>query len=175
MHFFTSSQCFWMALTLQNLKLVGNLEFSRFQWHTNTYINVGQKLNKNAQYIFYLHIFISWKKGGQSIKYIFHLQWNAVLTQIMLCLAEAVLRNNRFFGVNPYWISTRKVKKNCEALFRFEQYLKILQLYHENSRFPPSLKFWSAIQKHWEEVTKCILECGAYANNAMSSRSSFTK
>ena len=26
--FFTSSQCFWMALTLQNLKLGGNLEFS---------------------------------------------------------------------------------------------------------------------------------------------------
>ena len=24
-----------------------------------------------------------------------HLQWNAVLTQIMLCLAEAVLRNSR--------------------------------------------------------------------------------
>jgi hypothetical protein len=24
---------------------------------------VGQKLKKNAQYIFYLHIFISWKKG----------------------------------------------------------------------------------------------------------------
>ena len=31
-----------------------------------------------------------------------HLQWNAVLTQIMLCLAEAVLRNSRFFCVNPY-------------------------------------------------------------------------
>jgi hypothetical protein len=30
-----------------------------------------------------------------------HLQWNAVLTQIMLCLAEAVLRNRRFFCVNP--------------------------------------------------------------------------
>ena len=28
MHVFTSSQCFWMALTLQNLKLDGNLEFS---------------------------------------------------------------------------------------------------------------------------------------------------
>ena len=28
MHFFSSSQCFWMALTLQNLKLGGNLEFS---------------------------------------------------------------------------------------------------------------------------------------------------
>jgi hypothetical protein len=26
-----------------------------------------------------------------------HLQWNAVLTQIMLCLAEVVLRNSRFF------------------------------------------------------------------------------
>jgi hypothetical protein len=25
-----------------------------------------------------------------------HLQWNAVLTQIMLCLAEAVLRNSRY-------------------------------------------------------------------------------
>jgi hypothetical protein len=35
----------------------------------------------------------------------------------------------------------------------------ILQLYHENSRFPPSFKFWSVstIQKHWEEVKKCIL------------------
>jgi hypothetical protein len=31
-----------------------------------------------------------------------HLQWNAVLTQIMLCLAEAILRNSRFFCVNPY-------------------------------------------------------------------------
>ena len=31
-----------------------------------------------------------------------HLQWNAVLTQIMLCLAETVLRNSRFFWVNPY-------------------------------------------------------------------------
>ena len=46
-----------------------------------------------------------------------HLQWNAVLTQIMLCLTEAVLRNSRFFCVNPYWISTRKVKKTWEALF----------------------------------------------------------
>ena len=25
---------------------------------------MGQKLKKNAHYIFYLHIFISWKKGG---------------------------------------------------------------------------------------------------------------
>ena len=29
---------------------------------SNTY--VGQKLKKNAHYIFYLHIFISWKKKG---------------------------------------------------------------------------------------------------------------
>jgi hypothetical protein len=46
-----------------------------------------------------------------------------------------------------------------QTMHRFEQYLKILHLYHENSRFPPSFKFWSvsAIQKHWEEVKKCIL------------------
>ena len=32
-------------------------------------INVGQKLKKNAHYIFYLHIFISWKKkrGGGAV------------------------------------------------------------------------------------------------------------
>ena len=34
----------------------------RFQWHINTYVE--QKLKKNAHYIFYLHIFISWKKKG---------------------------------------------------------------------------------------------------------------
>ena len=46
-------------------------------------------------------------------------------------------------------------------LHRFEQYPKILQLYHQHSKFPPSFKFWSvsAIQKHWEEVKKCILHC----------------
>jgi hypothetical protein len=27
-----------------------------------------------------------------------------------------------------------------QTMHRFEQYLKILQLYHENSRFPPSFK-----------------------------------
>jgi hypothetical protein len=46
-----------------------------------------------------------------------------------------------------------------QTMHRFEQDLKILQLYHENSRFPPSFKFWSVstIQKHREEVKKCIL------------------
>jgi ABC-type multidrug transport system ATPase subunit len=28
-----------------------------------------------------------------------------------------------------------------QTMHRFEQYLKILQLYNENSRFPPSFKF----------------------------------
>jgi hypothetical protein len=28
-----------------------------------------------------------------------------------------------------------------QTMHRFEQCLKILQLYHENSRFPPSFKF----------------------------------
>jgi hypothetical protein len=58
-----------------------------------------------------------------------HLQWNAVLTQIMLCLAEAVLRNSRLFCVNPYWISTRKVKSNIveESFFdkNFPDKLKV--------------------------------------------------
>ena len=31
---------------------------------------MGQKLKKNAHYIFYLHIFISWKKGGGSALHI---------------------------------------------------------------------------------------------------------
>jgi hypothetical protein len=37
-----------------------------------------------------------------------------------------------------------------QTMHRFEQYLKISQLYHENSRFPPSFKFLSVstIQKH---------------------------
>ena len=41
-------------------------------------------------------------------------------------------------------------------MHRFEQYLKILQLYHENSRFSPSFKFWSvsAIQKHLRRSEK---------------------
>jgi hypothetical protein len=36
-----------------------------------------------------------------------------------------------------------------QTMHRFEQYIKMLQLCHENSRFPPSFKFWSvsAIQK----------------------------
>jgi hypothetical protein len=46
-----------------------------------------------------------------------------------------------------------------QTMHRFEQYLKMLQLYRENSRFPTSFKFWSvsSIQKHWEKVKKCIL------------------
>jgi hypothetical protein len=32
-------------------------------------------------------------------------------------------------------------------MLRFEQYLKILQLYHENSRFPPSFKFSKALRR----------------------------
>jgi hypothetical protein len=38
---------------------------TRIYFFTNNY--VGQKLKKNAQYIFYLHIFISWKKGGGAV------------------------------------------------------------------------------------------------------------
>jgi hypothetical protein len=56
------------------------------------------------------------------------------------------------------WVGQFSGIKN-QTMHRFEQYLKILQLYYANSRFPPSFKFWSVstIQKHWEKVKKCIL------------------
>jgi hypothetical protein len=65
--------------------------------------------------------------------------------------SRSILRNSRFLH-EPFWTSTGKVKQLVKPS-------KILQLFHENSRFPPSFKFWSvsAIQKHWEEVKKCIL------------------
>jgi hypothetical protein len=47
---------------IQDENKLNNIYTKRFQWHANTY--VGQKLKKNAHYIFYLHIFISWKKKG---------------------------------------------------------------------------------------------------------------
>ena len=91
-----------------------------------------------------------------------------------------IARNDRWFahlhiqngGLKRIWILTDSWTGNFllawagqfsgiknQTIHRFQQYLKILQLYHENSRFPPSFKFWSvsAIQKHWEEVKKCIL------------------
>jgi hypothetical protein len=91
-----------------------------------------------------------------------------------------IARNDRWFaylhiqngGSKIIWILTYSWKGNFllawagqiagienQTMHRFEQYLKILQLYHENSRFPPSFKFWSVstIQKHWEDVKKCIL------------------
>ena len=53
---------------------------------------------------------------------------NAVLTQIMLCLAEAVLRNGRYFCMNPYWISTRKV---WSPLLNYRGNLYLIQAYHQ--------------------------------------------
>jgi hypothetical protein len=96
----------------------------RFQWNTNTY--VGQKLKKIAQYIFYLHIFISWKKKreGGSALHIFSIFYTH--HQILLLL---FCRNKKNTLVEPFF--------NC--LFTF------------------------------------TMECGADSNNAMSSRSSFTK
>ena len=40
------------------------------------------------------YILVSYAHSNTSL----HLQWNVVLTQIMLCLAEAVLQNSRFFA-----------------------------------------------------------------------------
>ena len=86
-----------------------------------------------------------------------------------------IARNDRWFahlhiqngGSKRIWILTYSWTGNFllpragqfsgiknQTMHRFEQYLKILQLFHENSRFPPSFKFWSvsAIQKHWEKM-----------------------
>ena len=68
-----------------------------------------------------------------------HLQWNSVLTQIMLCLAEAVLRNGRFFFcVNP---STRKVNKTCEALLTFNFSAKYLSKKESSTMLPQLTEF----------------------------------
>jgi hypothetical protein len=73
-----------------------------------------------------------------------------------------IARNDRWFahlhiqngGSKRIWILTYSWTGNFllawagqfagiknQTMHRFEQYLKILQLYHENSRFPPSFKF----------------------------------
>jgi hypothetical protein len=96
-----------------------------------------------------------------------------VLTQIMLCLAEAVLRNSKYFCMNPYWISTRKVK---QKLWRFNNiYTKRFQ-WHSNTYVGQKLKknahyiFYLHIFISWKKKGG-----GGSALNAMSSRSSFTK
>ena len=99
---------------------------------------------------------------------------------IKLMILSYIARNDRWFaylhiqngGSKIIWILTYSWTGNFllawagqiagienQTMHRFEQYLKISQLCHENSRFPPSFKFWSVstIQKHWEEVKKCIL------------------
>jgi hypothetical protein len=50
-----------------------------------------------------------------------HLQWNAVRTQIMLCLAEAVLRNSRLFHTNTY--VAQKLKKNAQYIVHLGSYI----------------------------------------------------
>ena len=89
---------------------------------------------RNDRWFAYLHI----QNGGSKIIWILTYSWTG---NFLLAWAGLIA------GIEN------------QTMHRFEQYLKILQLYHENSRFPPSFKFWSVstIQKHWEEVKKCIL------------------
>ena len=89
---------------------------------------------RNDRWFAYLHI----QNGGSKIIWILTYSWTG---NFLLAWAGQIA------GIEN------------QTMHRFEQYLKILQLYHENSRFPPSFKFWSVstIQKHWEEVKKCIL------------------
>jgi hypothetical protein len=114
-------------------------------------------------------------------KFLSYGSWESGTNNFGTCVF-LIARNNRWFdylhiqngGSKIIWILTYSWTGNFllawagkisgienQTMHRFEQYLKILQLYHENSRFPPSFKFWSVstIQKHWEEVKKCILHC----------------
>jgi hypothetical protein len=61
---------------------------------------------------------------------------NSRFPPIMLCLAEAVLRNSRYFCMNPYWISTRKVKNNLwSPLLNYRGNLMKTQGSHPVSNF----------------------------------------
>jgi hypothetical protein len=64
-----------------------------------------QTMHRFEQYLKILQLYHENSRFPPSFKF-----WS-VSTIIMLCLAEADLRNSRFFCMNPYWISTRKVKK----------------------------------------------------------------
>ena len=100
----------------------------------NDKVGILKHIARNDRWFAYLHI----QNGGSKIIWILTYSWTG---NFLLAWA------GQFSGI-----------KN-QTMHWFEQYLKILQLYHENSRFPPSFKFWSVstIQKHWEEVKKCIL------------------
>ena len=112
-----------------------NSRGTRGTFHVSTFnIFMFFIIARNDRWFAYLHI----QNGGSKIIWILTYSWTG---NFLLAWA------GQFAGI-----------KN-QTMHRFEQYLKILQLYHENSRFPPSFKFWSVstIQKHWEEVKKCIL------------------
>jgi len=118
-----------LLLDLQTNKCIALPIFSQF-----TSIIYALIIARNDRWFAHLHI----QNGGSKRIWILTYSWTG---NFLLAWA------GQFAGI-----------KN-QTMHRFEQYLKILQLYHENSRFPPSFKFWSVstIQKHWEEVKKCIL------------------
>ena len=51
-----------------------------------------------------------------------------------------VLPNNLDTETKTSDCTSKEIDVESIKMHRFEQYLKILQLYHENSRFPPSFK-----------------------------------
>jgi hypothetical protein len=105
-----------------------------------------------------------------------HLQWKAVLTQIMLCLAEAVLRNSRFFAwtllnhkhlflvkkiyldtffyqkqVPVYWTSTRKLKQLVKPSFKLSWESLIFQQNIYRRKIPPQChRNWPNLSRQLE-------------------------
>ena len=135
------------------------------------------RVEHSKQNLFFFYFVAMWYHTSKALGNLILIRCGS---NICLCCAHFIARNDRWFaylhiqngGSKIIWILTYSWTGNFllawagqiagienQTMHRFEQYLKILQLYHENSRFPPSFKFWSVstIQKHWEEVKKCIL------------------
>ena len=114
-------------------------------------INLKTRYSKSILYfLLYIYIFIlitKWHRYREDI--------DTIIYNIYIA------RNDRWFaylhiqngGSKIIWILTYSWTGNFllawagliagienQSMHRFEQYLKILQLYHENSRFPPSFK-----------------------------------
>jgi hypothetical protein len=119
MHFFTSSQCFWMVLTLQNLKLGGNLEFSWYSCNILRYCsnrcivwffiptNCPAQANRKFPVQLYVKIKFSLSRhfeyANEQITYNFWL-WEDRITSIKLCARiSSKMATIDEFVLKKYW------------------------------------------------------------------------
>ena len=103
MHFFTSSQCFWMVLTLQNLKLGRNLEVSWYSCNILRYCsnrcivwffipaNCPAQANRKFPVQLYVKIQILFEPSFWICKWANHLSFQAMLCQALPCWTLRIL------------------------------------------------------------------------------------